>query len=65
MKTYEAPRILMHKDVEFGTSNPSNSFFYKWCQSKGFKPVICWIFNCGCGPGGQSGGGWKPPGSPL
>lgn len=63
MKTYEAPRILMHKDVEFGTTNPSNSFFYKWCKSHSFKPIICWIFQH---PGhGGGGGGWHPPGRPL
>ncbi|MWC30418.1 hypothetical protein [Paenibacillus sp. MMS18-CY102] len=58
MKSYVAPRMLMHQSVEFGTTNISNSWFYKWCECWDFKPLICWIFHKpghGGGPRGPSG----------
>lgn len=54
MKPYQAPAVISHQAVEFGTVNISNNFFYKWCKSQNFQPFICKLFY---GPGGPEGPG--------
>lgn len=69
IKTYSAPRMLVHQAVEFGTVNISNNFFYQWCKCYNFKPFICRLFYGNIGPSGGGKGfsapldhleGWTP-----
>lgn len=44
MKAYNPPKVIMHEQVEFGTVNISNNFFYRWCKQFNFRPFICRLF---------------------